>query len=159
MMIKTISATLATLLILATSPAGAQFRAGPTHGAPPEYMVCGIVSQTKDDSKPTDTIYSINLQLGITDIPETNITSFDVYHNAVDGSMYRRSDQYEGALAWDKKTHTLTWQGKNKKHSNVSMSARLKPYNEKLWSYEEVLIDKGRTAYKMFSICHVSEIE
>jgi len=39
------------------------------------------------------------------------------------------------------------------------MYARLMPYNDKLWSYEETLTIKGKTTYKMFSICHAREVE
>src|SRR5262245_7272946 len=72
-----------------------------THSMPPESMTCGIVSQTKDDAKPTDTIYSMVLNV---EGKSSEITSFDATHVAVDGKTYTRSDQYEGALAWDKKT-------------------------------------------------------
>src|SRR6516164_4963800 len=147
---------IATALALATCPAVAQFRAAPTHSMPPESMTCGIVSQTKDDAKPTDTIYSIVLNVE-GKYPE--ITSFDATHVAVDGKTYTRSDQYEGALAWDKKTFVLVWQGQNKKNPNLKMYARLKPYNDKLWSYEETLTIRGKTTYKMLSICHVREVE
>src|SRR5262249_33450458 len=118
-MSKTINTILATALLLAiTFPAVAQFRAAPTHSMPPESKTCGIVSQTKDNAKPTDTIYAIVLNV---DGNNSEIRSFDATHVAVDGKTYTRSDQYEGALAWDKKTFVIAWQGQNKKNPNLKM--------------------------------------
>ena len=139
------------LLVLATKPALAEFKANEPPPAIEKWtpLECAILSRTATDRDP---VYKIEVNLGLND--DGKIDTLYVVHSTVQGTTYDRSKQYKDANLWQAPNNPWEWYWKGERNGSVMVGKLYRTQNAK-WFYTEKILRNGRQVYAMESSCHL----
>jgi hypothetical protein len=114
-------------------------------------LECVPVQATDNDRR--DPIYKIavNISLDGNGKPE----EMSVFHHAISGASYNRTDQYTRSdLTQTPGKTDYYWTGTWIKNSAVTMRGNLMRSTTNKWIYSEQQFKYGRPEFAMFSVCH-----